>query len=256
MTNKARRSTRGAWRLLRCVLKLGAGITRCAVVFPFSRPDQRMRQTGNFCRQMLNILGVQVESAGPAHQGAMLVVANHISWLDIAVINAVQPARFVSKSDVRHWPVLGWLVAAGGTMFIERERKRDAMRVVHQTAEALKQGDVIAVFPEGTTGDGQSLLPFHANLLQAAISAGVPVQPFAISYADADSQPSQAVVWIGDTTLIGSLWDVVTAEGLKARVVRRPVVSGEGLTRRELARDVRDEIGGALGWRETPNEGG
>ena len=94
----------------------------------------------------------------------------------------MRPARFVSKADVRHWPLLGWLVACGGTLFIERERKRDALRVVHQMAEALQAGETVAVFPEGTTSDGHGLLPFHANLLQAAIATETPVQPVALRY--------------------------------------------------------------------------
>ena len=122
---------------------------------------------------------------GQFRSRATLVTANHVSWLDIAAVHAVCPqARFVSKADVRHWPLLGWLIGAVGTLFIERERKRDAMRVVHQMAESLIAGDVVAVFPEGTTGDGRALLPFHANLLQAAIAAEAPVQPVALRYTE------------------------------------------------------------------------
>ena len=123
---------------------------------------------------MLRMLGVSLHSEGAPHGGPALVVANHVSWLDILAINAVHPVRFVSKADVRGWPLVGWVVACGGTLFIERERKRDALRVVHQVAQALAQGQTIAVFPEGTTSEGHGLLPFHANLLQSAIATGTP----------------------------------------------------------------------------------
>jgi 1-acyl-sn-glycerol-3-phosphate acyltransferase len=206
-----------------------------------------MAQTGRWCAKMAHVLGLQVEGSGAPHGGPVLLVANHISWLDILAINAVHPARFVSKADVRAWPLLGWLVACGGTLFIERERKRDALRVVHQIAEALKHGDTIAMFPEGTTGDGTVLLPFHANLLQAAVSTDTPVQPVALSYTDADAQPSRAVVWVGDTTLVSSLWQVVMSHRMQVTVSLLPAITTLGRERRELSELVRGRIAGALG---------
>ncbi len=195
---------------------------------------------------MAGVLGMRVIAQGASHDGPVLLAANHISWLDILAINAVHPARFVSKADVRSWPLLGWLVASGGTLFIERERKRDALRVVHQIAESLAQGDTIAMFPEGTTGDGRALLPFHANLLQAAASTGTPVQPVALHYEDHDAQPSQAVVWVGDTTLVTSLWQVAMADGLRVRVTQLPALQTQGRDRRELSEQVRGQIAAAL----------
>lgn len=238
---------RALWRLACCAWLLGAAVLRCAFVFPFIGPAERLRQTGRWCGQMARALGVRVDASGVPHDGPALVVANHISWLDILAINAVHPARFVSKADVRHWPVLGWLVASGGTLFIERERKRDAMRVVHQIADALQQGDTIAMFPEGTTGDGMSLLPFHANLLQSAIVVGRPLQPVALRYVDAHSAPSRAVVWIGEETLASSLWKVVGARGLRVEVVLLAHLPTAGRERRELAAELRAGIGSALG---------
>ena len=128
-------------------------------------------------------VGLQLQVTGvQPRPGATLLVANHISWLDIAAIHAAVPhARFVSKADVLQWPLLGWLIRNAGTLFIERERKRDALRVVHAMAEALQSGQTVAVFPEGTTGDGATLLPFHANLLQSAIASGTPMPPLPLS---------------------------------------------------------------------------
>jgi len=244
------RQLRGVWRLAHCVTHIGAGMLRCAVIYPFATPTQRMQQTGRWCAKMARVLGLQIHGSGESHGGPVLLVANHISWLDILAINAVHPARFVSKADVRAWPVLGWLVAGGGTLFIERERKRDALRVVHQIADALKQGDTIAMFPEGTTGDGRSLLPFHANLLQAAVSTGTPLQPIAMRYVDADSQPSRAVVWVGDTTLVASLWQVATAHRMQAFVTQLPALPTEGQDRRALGEAVRVQISAKLGFDE------
>jgi 1-acyl-sn-glycerol-3-phosphate acyltransferase len=115
-------------------------------------------------------------------------------------------ARFVSKADVLAWPLLGWLIKNAGTLFIERERKRDALRVLHQVAAALTDGDMVAVFPEGTTGSGRELLPFHANLLQSAISTGTPAQGVALRYSDALHSVSPAAEFLRDTTLLQTVW--------------------------------------------------
>lgn len=183
---------------------------------------------------------------GVAQPGPVLLVANHVSWLDILAVNAVQPARFVSKADVLAWPVLGWVIACGGTLFIQRESKRDAMRVLHEVAAALQAGDVVAVFPEGATGDGRALLPFHANLLQAAVKTGTAVQPVALRYSDASSTRSDAALWVGETTLAQSLWRIACADRLKVRVRLLAPLPSADLERRQLARQARDCIGAAL----------
>ena len=187
-------------------------------------------------------MGVSLSQVGSVQHGPVLVLANHVSWLDVVVLNAVQPTRFVSKADIRRWPLLGFLVASGGTLFIERQRKRDAFRVVHQIGEALKARAVIAVFPEGTVGPGAQLLPFHAGLLQAAIATVAPVQPVALRFADAESAFSAAVLYIGETTLAQTVWRVACADGLRAHVTLLPVMTSAGAERRALARTVRAEI--------------
>jgi 1-acyl-sn-glycerol-3-phosphate acyltransferase len=239
---------------LRAIWRLGWGLSHalhgaliCAVVFPFMSPAQRMQRVGWWSARMLKLLGVRWHVSGTAQPGPVLFVANHISWLDILAINAVRPVRFVSKSDVRHWPFLGYLVASGGTLFIERERKRDALRVVHQVADALKAGETVAVFPEGTTTDGHALLPFHANLLQAAIATESPVQPIALRFSDSGHAVSLAVTFIGETTLMESFWWVLCADGLQASVHMLPPQATQHLERRVLAALVRSQIADALG---------
>ena len=119
-----------------------------------------------------------------------LVVGNHVSWLDIYTVNAWRPTPFVSKAEVRQWPVVGWLAEKLDTVFLQREKRTEAMRVMHEMAERLRNG--MCVFPEGTTTDGQELLPFHANLFQAAVSAGCAVQPICLMYEDAHGRQSVA----------------------------------------------------------------
>ena len=233
-------------RLLRCALHIGRGVAICALIFPFRSAPQRMGHVQRWCQRMLVVLGIAVRSSGESHAGAALFVANHVSWLDILAIMSVRPMRFVSKSDVRRWPVLGWLVACGGTLFIERGKRSDALRVVHLIAGALQAGDAIALFPEGTTSDGHGLLPFHANLLQAAISAEVPVQPIALRFADAASPVSAAAAYVGEMTLVQSLWAVATAADLTAHVALLPAQPAAGQERRALASQLSDPIAAQL----------
>ena len=236
----------GAWRLLRVLLHVLHGAVICAFVFPFLEPEPRRRRVGWFAQRMLVLLDVAVDSHGTPHAAPCMLVANHVSWLDILVINSVRPVRFVSKADVRAWPVLGRLVTCGGTLYIERERKRDAMRVVHQVADALKANHTIAIFPEGTTSAGHGLLPFHANLLQAAIVTGTPVQPLALRYADDGEAVSAAAAYVGDMNLVESVWAVVTAKGLRVRLDWLPAVDSRGLDRRALSEVLRGRILQAL----------
>jgi 1-acyl-sn-glycerol-3-phosphate acyltransferase len=237
---------RALWRLFRVLLHIVQAVLRCGLLFPFLDGPARLQQVQHWCVGLLHCLGISVHTTGSVRSGPVLVVANHISWLDIMAIIAAHPVRFVSKSDVKHWPVLGWIVACGGTLFIEREKKRDALRVVHHIAEALKAGDALAIFPEGTTADGHTLLPFHANLLQAAIATETPVQPIALRYSDATSTISAAAAYVGDTTLLQSLWMVASASKLSVSVQVLPPEGTRHLDRRALTEKVRGEIEQAL----------
>lgn len=196
------------------------GLATIIVRFPRMTPDQRHLRVQVWASEMLGILGITLQVKGqPPVKGPALLVANHISWLDILVMHAARHCRFVSKSDVKHWPLIGRLATGAGTLYIERESRRDALRVVHHMAESLRDGDIVAVFPEGTTGDGREMLPFHANLMQAAISAQAPLQPVGMRFIDAATgQTSFAPSYIGDETLIGSIWRTLTAPPIVAVV--------------------------------------
>lgn len=235
------------WRLLRVLLHGLHGLAIVLARFPSLSELRRHVLIGWWSAKLLRLMGLRLVASGTARPGAKLVVANHVSWLDIAALHAVLPeARFVSKSDVKHWPLVGRLVAGAGTLFIERESKRDALRVVHQSADALRAGDTVAVFPEGTTGEGPVLLPFHANLLQAAIVTGTPVQPVVLRFADARHAFSPAVEFVGDTTLAQSLWRILCARGLEAHVTVLTAEGSRHADRRALAEHLRGVIGEAL----------
>ncbi len=238
---------RAAWRLSRAVLHGLRGLA--IVVLLFSRLDKpaRYRHIQRWSAVMFKRLGMTLEVRGVFKPGAKLVVANHVSWLDILAVHAVCPeARFVSKADVRAWPLIRHLIDAADTLYIERERRRDALRVVHQTAEALQRGDTVAVFPEGTTGPGPELLPFHANLLQAAIAAEAAVQPVVLRYADARQAFSDAAAYIGDTTLTQSLWMLAQGEQMTIHVTVLPPQGSRHADRRALADRLRGQIDAVL----------
>ena len=235
------------WRLVRLVLHVLHGLLIVWLRFPSLDKAQRHARIGWWSRKLLALLGVALRLSGTGRPGAKLVIANHVSWLDIAAMHAVLPeARFVSKADIKHWPVVGMLVSGAGTLFIERASKRDALRVVHQTAEALKDGDTVAVFPEGTTGAGPEPLPFHANLLQAAIATELPIQPVVLRWHEPHERFSTAARFIGDTTLLQSLWRIASARGLGIEIAILPAVATAHADRRALAEHLREQIGRAL----------
>lgn len=242
------RSLLGVWRLLRVIAQVLAGMFTLAVRFPGADAHRRHQHIQRWSQGMLRAMGIELQvHQQAAVPQACLVVLNHVSWLDILCVHAALPqARFVSKADVKAWPLIGWMVAAAGTLFIERERKRDAMRVVHHCAAALKAGDSVAVFPEGTTGEGPTLLPFHANLLQAAVSVDAPLQPLALRYFTPQERFAVAPAYVGDIHLLASVWRIVSARRLGAELKLLPAIETQAMDRRALAEMVRAAIQAGL----------
>ncbi len=180
--------------------------------------------------------------------GPKLLVANHVSWLDIVVIHALCPqARFVSKAVVRDWPLIGRLVTGAGTLMVDRQRQRDTTRALEAMVQALKQGDTVALFPEGTTSDGAQVLEFHSSLLHSAVVAQVPVQPVALRYCEAGQALSPSVPYIGTTSFVESLWRICVARQVVVTVqyCRMPPPPPHA-DRRTLARELRLRIADAL----------
>lgn len=230
-----------AWRVFTHFLW---GVVQGGLLFPRLPKLQRERRIQEWARTMLKRFGIEVQVVGaPAPAGPLLLVANHISWVDILALHAVCPCRFVAKADVARWPLVGTVVTGGGTIYVRRESRRDAMRVVERMAEALKDGDILAVFPEGTTSDGSAVLPFHSSLIQAAISAGAPVQPVALQIVDGRTgRPSRAASYMGDESLAGSVWRTLRARELCAVVTFGAPQRAAGRDRRTWAKDLQKEI--------------
>ena len=238
------RTLLAVWKSLRGLWHLLVGLRTLYLHFPGLSEEQREMRVQAWSLQFLALWGIHLRVQGqPVAAGPALLVANHISWLDILVIHAARYCRFVSKSDIRDWPMVGTLATAAGTLYIERSRRKDALRMVRDMAQALQEGDVLAVFPEGTTSDGLNLLPFHANLIESAVAAQAPVQPLALRFVDARTgEPTLAPCYIGDDTLIASVWRTLTAPPIVAVVHFGQPQQAEGRERRQWARDLREAV--------------
>ncbi|CAG0948488.1 1-acyl-sn-glycerol-3-phosphate acyltransferase [Burkholderiales bacterium] len=240
------------WRATRISIHLVAGLATTTFVFPRASAERRRSHILRWSRKLLRLMNVEarVHGAIDAHGGNVLIVANHVSWLDIVVLNAHRPARFVAKSELADWPVVGRLIRGSGTLFIERGRLRDTERINRRAAEVLASGDVIAVFPEGTTTDGSTMLRFHGSLLQPVVDAEGHVLPVAIRYHDGDGVLSLAPEYAGDTSFAASFWRVCGERRLAVDLIAAPALAARTRHRRDLAREAEDAIRAALARRD------
>ena len=193
------------------------------VILPFRFVEQEFRNRflQDWSLKLLDILGVQIEITGNVNESisGVLYVSNHISWLDIHVINAWQPMRFVAKKEVSEWPIFGWFAKQLNTLFIDRQRRGDSKNVSKQMVQALSAGDNICIFPEGTSSKGDHVLPFKPNLFEAAIEAQTSCQPFSITYTDLKGGGiSYGPAFIGDMGLLESIANTVKAAPIKVTV--------------------------------------
>lgn len=240
------------WRLLRLAFHLFAGMLEVAMTFRRLDDSARMTRIQRWAQGMLRLLSIRLVVRGslpPQHGPCLpntLLVANHVSWIDVFVMDALIPAHFVAKTDVAGWPLIGWLARNVGTLFIDRENRRDVTRVNGEVAAALRSGQTVAFFPEGTTTDGTTLLPFTASLFHAATEAAGSVQPIALRYRTNDGQTSFATAYVGETTLIQSFWRIASARELVAELTILPVMNAAHIGRRELAAETHRGIGAVV----------
>jgi 1-acyl-sn-glycerol-3-phosphate acyltransferase len=226
--------TRAA-RLAGILWHLADGLLTAACAFPFYDAARRQRAIRRWSARLLRHLGVRLRVEGELPAGRpMMLIANHVSWLDIFAINAVHPVRFVAKSEIRRWPAIGWLCDRTGTLFIERGRRADAGRVNALMVQVMQAGDLVAVFPEGTTSNGAQVLRFHSALLQPALKSGAAVQPVALRFEHGDGSLCTEAAYDGDKSLWRSLCDIIARPGIVARVSFLPLLPAQP-DRRALA---------------------
>jgi 1-acyl-sn-glycerol-3-phosphate acyltransferase len=262
-------AVRTAVRLCAVCALLLAGLAIVLAVFPVLGEQRRQATIARWSQALLAACGVRLavrESAGvvPLAQrpGGRMVLANHVSWLDIFMINAVAPSCFVAKADIAHWPLVGTLVARVGTLFLRRDRRHAVHEALQRMQGLLAQGRRLAVFPEGTTSIGDRLLPFHGNLVEAAVQAGVAVDPVGLRYrglaGEFLGEPDATMHFVGDISFVASLLRILAAPGVVGEVhVCREVallhaVDGQGpdvagsRARHRVAQEARHRISQAL----------
>jgi 1-acyl-sn-glycerol-3-phosphate acyltransferase len=220
-----------------------------AIVYPsLSSPAQR-RFAGWWSLGLLKLLRVQHHVSGQptaANAAACLMVANHVSWLDIFALNVRTPAHFVAKSEVKSWPVVGWLVQRAGTLFVRRAVRSDTVHLNARMACLLQQGRAVAVFAQGTSATPEQAVQFHAPLLQCAVAAGAQVQPIAIFYHDKQGLWHDAAAFVEDTTLMQSLWKIICTPGIQVTVTYLPPIDANGQDRRTLAQMTQHAVNATL----------
>jgi len=236
------------FRLVRVLCHIVYGML-LACLYPLLHKSFQYHIVKSWSRELLQMMQIGLEadeSDYSTSERGQLVVANHISWLDAVALNAVTPSFFVAKAELLDWPLLGWMCKRIGTLFIKRDARRDAARINREIAEMLRQGENIALFPEGTTTDGRQLCHFHSSLLQGAIDVDATISPIVIRYCDSAGHVNDDAVFIGEMTFIQSLWKMVCSPSLYIMVIHLPALACAGKARRELAAEVQKSIDTAL----------
>jgi 1-acyl-sn-glycerol-3-phosphate acyltransferase len=240
-------------RFLRTVWKgglLSAHLAIGAAAAAWSRGGLDERFTRGWCRVACAILSLRVRRIGTPMPGPALYAANHVSWLEIIALGSVTPLAFVAKDDVERWPLIGTLAAAAGTLFLRRGSARAAARVVACATLRLAEGRSVAVFPEGTSTTGETVLAFKASLFEAPSRLGCDVQPVSVSYPRAAGRPAVAP-FVGADEFLPHLLRVLAEPGLVVELTYAPALSGHGRTREELAHAARAAVLAGLSGHES-----
>lgn len=222
-------------------IRIGAWRDRRAGRFPLGPYSRHAQRT--WCRWFCRHHGIRIDSSGGEPAPApVLVVANHLSWLDIIVVSAEIPAVFVSKSEVAEWPLIGAAATGLGTLYIRRGQRAAAAEAAAAMATALARGERVLLFPEGTTGSGSDILPFRPRLMQSALDAGVPLQPLVIRYLYPDGEPCAEVPFLDPQSLPGNLWRLAAVPRLTARLEWLPPLDAAGASRSVLSKHCRERM--------------
>ena len=219
------------------------------IVFPGAKAQSRRRWVEWWARKLLILLRVQtrVDGVPPASSCAAMIAANHVSWLDVFVVQSVRSTRFVAKSEIRDWPLAGWIAERAGTIFLRRGHRRDAARINARVHDALGSGDCVGIFPEGTTTEGDQLLKFHALLFEPAIANGAVVHPAALRYETPEGAPCVDVAYVGDTTFMESVGRIIRQKRIVARIAFAEPIDTRGCTRRDVSQRARASVANLLG---------
>ena len=230
--------SRITWHIIRGMLTL-------CLLFLFLSNEAKERQIQNWTRKLLALLRIRMHlvNADFFPKGPCLLVANHISWVDIQAILAFKPMRFVAKSEVAGWPLFGWMAIQLGTLFVLRDSALHGRKVAQDMVPIL-QREPICIFPEGTSTDGTVVLPFKTSLFEAAVLSNMPVSMVAIRYFSETPnglQPSCAAAFIGEMGLVESIFKILQGRSLLVVLEFLPIAP-QGIDRKALAEFTRNQI--------------
>ena len=234
----------GIWRAFAVVFFSFFALAHNAITVPFVRRPQRVRARAvwlhRWCQFACRVLGVRVTTRGTIPSSG-LVVSNHLSYLDIVVLSSIRPCVFVAKRDVASWPLFGWLAHAAGTIFVDRERRFSSNKAVDLIRKAIAGGSVVVLFPEGTSLDGSTVLPFKPALLESTVQLRCPITPASVDYSLDDGSVADEVCYWRDMTLVPHLLNLL----FKCEIRVNYSFSSAKIrnsNRKEMARELRDEI--------------
>lgn len=237
------------YRTFRILSHTLLGILIIAISWPFTEENTRTKLTKWWCRKLLKCFNISIVTYGEVPHGNSsnnLFLANHVSWADIYALNSILPLQFIAKSDINHWPILGYLVRKSGTIFINRSNRKDTFRIVETTTERLLSGSNVGFFPEGTTTDGTSLAQFKSSLVQAAINANAQLRPVAIRYPMPNGGINTGMAYAGETTLGESMMHVLKQKQPIVELHFLTPIDAQSANRQALTELVYKDIANAL----------
>ncbi len=241
----------------RLVLKLLKGLLLIGCVFPHLRPSERDVLIESWCREVLDVLSIRLNLRGETPLGkvsSVLFVANHVSWMDILVMNACRRVRFVAKAEVRQWPLVGWMAVRTGTIFFKRTSPRELARIKKSVANFLRRGDCIALFSEGATTDGTSVRAFHSGLLESALAAEALIWPVGISYRWLDGTLGTDTAVVGSQSLVVSIRNILAQPATLAQVSYTDPIESSAGDRHKLTAWCHQSIEQSLASYQTPTD--
>ncbi|PSJ18248.1 lysophospholipid acyltransferase family protein [Nitrosomonas supralitoralis] len=224
-------------RLMRLLFHVASGLLQSLVYPYFPLPIQR-KMMQRWSGDLLSILAIRLQCHGrlpTVEIPCVMMASNHVSWLDVCVLMTACPTRFVAKAEISRWPILGRLSKNVGTLFIERAKRTDTLRINRQISDVLEKGERVTVFPEGTTTEGTQLNHFHASLLQSAVITDALLYPVAIRYRNSAGEVCQEAAYI-ESSLVLSLRRILSQTRIDVELTfNSPILCGTK-NRRELAR--------------------
>ena len=234
----------GIWRTFAVVFFSFCALVENAITIPlFARTrclHARAVWLHRWCGLACRVLGIRVTTNGLMPRSGLLV-SNHLSYLDIVVLSSIQPCIFVAKRDVASWPLFGWLAHAAGAIFVDRERRFSSNEAVDIIRKTIAGGSVVVLFPEGTSSDGSTVLPFKSALLESAVQLRSPIAAASIDYALDDGSVADEVCYWRDMTLVPHLLNLLFKHEIRANYSFSPAKIRAG-NRKKIARQLRDEI--------------